>query len=51
MPSVKQMKRTKNFIMVDLIEKKKAGLMLTPEEEAEIEENMDLYEKMMGDRE
>ena len=34
-----------------LLEKKKAGLMLTPEEEAEIEENMDLYEKMMGDRE
>ena len=34
-----------------LLEKKKAGLMLTPEEEAEIEENIDLYEQMMGDRE
>ena len=34
-----------------LIEKKKSGLSLTPEEEAEIEENMDLYEQMMGDRE
>lgn len=32
MPPVKQMKRTKNFIMVDLIEKKKAGLEHSKEE-------------------